>query len=84
MKTRASIEEQAIKALLRRKGEYERYFDTLRENDEKMDNQAQNAYTSIIKTLVELSRKRTEESKVKGETGKTLEEVLRDEYGIER
>jgi hypothetical protein len=83
LRTKASIEEQAIKALLKRKREYERYFDSLRKKNEKMDSPAQNAYTTIIKTLVELSRKKAEEAKSSGETERTLEEVLRDEYGIE-
>ena len=77
------MEERAINALLRRKAEYERYFDTLRKKKAKMDNQAQNVYTSIIKTLVDISRKSAEEAKSNGAAERTLEEVLRDEYGIE-
>lgn len=83
MRTKESIEEQAIKALLRRKGEYERYFDTIRKKKAEMDNPAQNVYTSIIKALVDISRKSAEKANNSGETGRTLEEVLRDEYGIE-
>jgi hypothetical protein len=83
VRTKASIEEQAIKALLRRKGEYERYFDTLREKDEKMDSPAQNAYTTIIKTLVELSKKAAPPKRSAEEIRKAAEEVLRNDYGID-
>jgi hypothetical protein len=83
VRQKASIEEQAIKALLRRKGEYERYFDSLRDKDEKMDNQAQNAYTSIIKTLVELSRKAAPPKRSAEEIQRAAEEVLRNDYGID-
>lgn len=49
-----------------------------------MDTQAQNAYTSIVKTIVELSRKSPKETKDPAEMKRIAEEILRTEYGIER
>ena len=95
MRKKASMEEQAMKALLKRKREYEKYFksreskDTQGNDDQNkpdpgMDNQAQNAYTSLIKTLVELSRKAAPPKRSAEEIQRAAEEVLRVEYGIER
>jgi hypothetical protein len=90
VRSRLSIEEQGIKALLKRKREYEKYFKTLlkKENPETdnlgMDHQAQTAYTNIIKTLVELSRKAASEAKDPERLKRLAEEILENDYGIER
>jgi|Deesub1362A_J573_1020465.scaffolds.fasta_scaffold00740_25 hypothetical protein len=80
MRSKLSIEERMIKDLLKRKREYEKYFKSI----DTIDNQAQSAYTSIIKTIVELSRKTVRETKSSEEMKKLAEEILESEYGIRR
>jgi hypothetical protein len=95
VRTKASIEEQAIKALLKRKREYEKYFKSREgkaaedngfpaKNDIGMDNQAQNAYTNIIKTLVDLAKKVSIQTNDTDEMKRLAEEILENDYGIKR
>lgn len=81
-----SLEEQMIRSLIRRKREYERYFKASGIDPENpgMDNQATNAYTGLIKTIAELSRKAVRESKDPEEVKRLAEEILETEYGIKR
>lgn len=95
MRKKASMEELAIKALLKRKREYEKYFksreskdtqvnDDQNKPDPGMDNQAQNAYTSLIKTLVELAKKMPVQTNDTDEMLRLAEEILENDYGIKR
>jgi hypothetical protein len=77
----STIEAQAIRALRRRKLQYERYFKN-RDGRDGMDNQAQSAYISIIKTLVELTRKSADTSTDPEEWKRQAQEILRRDYGI--
>jgi hypothetical protein len=80
MRGKLSLEEKMINALKKRKRAYEKYFRTLKD----VDNQAQSAYTSIIKTIVELSRKIPAGVSDPEEMKRRLDEVLETEYGIKR
>jgi hypothetical protein len=72
-------------SLIAQKEKYEKYFDGLPANN--MDNQAQFAYSNIIKTVIELSRKlkpKEKQSKDLAEMKRLAEEILESEYGIKR
>lgn len=82
--SRSTIDERMVRALLRRKLAYEKYFKTLKN---ETDNPAQTAYTALIKAIVEISRKSGAiEPGGNDPEGalKRAEEILRTEYGIER
>lgn len=81
MTKKLTIEERMIRDLLRQKRRYEKYFKTLKEH---VDNQAQTAYTNIIKTIVELSRKAGKEARDPEEMKRIADEILETEYGIKR
>jgi hypothetical protein len=81
MKKKLTIEERMIRDLLRQKRRYEKYFKTLKDN---VDNQAQTAYTNIVKTIVELSRKAGKEARDPEEMKRLADEILKSEFGIER
>lgn len=79
-----TIEERMIRALLKCKRDYEEYFKTKKS---KPDNAAQTAYTALIKTIVDISRKSlTDQPRERDpeEALKRAREILRTEYGIER
>lgn len=79
--TVASIEEKMLKALIKQKGKYERYLKT--QTLEGIDHKAEHAYTHIIKTIIELSRKSTiTEEKSPEEMRQAAAEILESEYGI--
>lgn len=78
-----SFEERMMNDLLKQKEKYERYFDTI----SGIDNQAQYAYTNIVKTIIELSRKikpSEKETKDPDEMKRLANEILESEYGIKR
>jgi hypothetical protein len=82
-----SLAKEALEALRKRKQEYEAYFEQRVPTEDKgMDNQALNAYTSLVKTLVELARKvgGPEEDLDPREMRRVAEEIFEREYGIER
>ncbi len=92
-----SLEEKMIRSLLERKKEYEDYFkasvqpddgdseeEKKKKKEPEIDNQATNAYTGLIKTIVELSRKSPKEAKNPVELKRLAEEILENEYGIKR
>lgn len=80
MRRKLTIEERMIRDLLRQKRRYERYFKTL----QGVDNQAQTAYTNIIKVVVGLSKKTREEAVDPEEMRRIAEEIMETEYGIKR
>lgn len=77
-----SFEERMMNDLMKQKDKYEAYFETI----SGIDNQAQYAYTNIVKTIIELSRKLKpgKETKDPDEMKKLAEEILESEYGIKR
>lgn len=82
--SRSTIDARMVRALLSRKLAYEKYFKTL---DNKTDNPAQTAYTALIKTIVDISRKSVAEQPKERDPEEALKrakEILRTEYGIER
>lgn len=80
MKKKPTFQERMIRALLRRKLAYERYFKKL----EDVDNAAQTAYTNIIKTLAELDRKAGPLEADPEEIRRRAREILEREYGVIR
>lgn len=80
MRKKLTFQQKMIRALERRKRAYERYFKGL----EDVDNQAQTAYTNIIKTLAELDRKSPQEAPDPAEMQRKAREILESEYGITR
>jgi hypothetical protein len=82
MSKKLSFEEKMIRDLLKRKRAYEQYFKL--KPDNTVDNQAQSAYTTIIKTLFELSRKTLPGAKDPEEIRRLSEEILESEFGIRR
>jgi ABC-type hemin transport system ATPase subunit len=80
MRRKLAIEERMIRDLLRQKRRYEMYFKTLK----GVNNQAQTAYTNIVKTVVELSRKAHREAVDPEEMKRIADEILESEYGIKR
>jgi transposase len=79
-----SFEEKMISALVAQKEKYEEYFAGLGRGQH--DNQASFAYTNIVKTIIELSRKikPPEEKRDPAELKRISEEILESEYGIKR
>lgn len=77
-----SFEEKMMSDLMRQKEKYEAYFEAL----SGIDNQAQYAYTNIVKTIIELSRKIKPAKEVKdpAEMKRLADEILESEYGIKR
>ncbi|GER92678.1 hypothetical protein A45J_0396 [hot springs metagenome] len=78
-----SFEEKMMSDLMKQKEKYEKYFDGIA----GIDNQAQYAYTNIVKTIIELSRKikpHQKETKDPAEMKRLAEEILESEYGIKR
>jgi len=84
VRTKASITEQGIQALQKRRREYERYFRTLKKEGATMDHQAQTAYINIIKTLVELEKKSLPETGDPERMKRLAAEILENDYGIKR
>jgi ribosome biogenesis protein Nip4 len=87
VKGKPSFEEKMIRDLLKRKRAYEKYFRTLvkvEDGEEKIevDNQAQSAYTAIIKTLFELSKKAVDKTHDPEEMRRLADEILESDYGI--
>ena len=75
-----TVEKRMLRDLLRRKREYEAYFD----KHEGMDNAAQSAYTSLVKAIVMLARKSAATAaKSPEESMREAERILREEYGVE-
>lgn len=76
-----SFEEKIMLKLIAQIEKYEAYF----ENNATIDNQAVYAYTNLLKTIIELSRKRPQkEAKDPAEMRRLAEEILESEYGIKR
>jgi hypothetical protein len=80
MRRKLTYQQKMIRALERRKRAYEKYFKDLKD----VDNQAQTAYTNIIKTLAELDRKSSAEVADPAEMQRKAREILESEYGITR
>lgn len=80
MRRKLTFQQKMIRALERRKRAYEKYFKGL----DGVDNQAQTAYTNIIKTLAELDRKSSQEAPDPAEMQRKAREILESEYGITR
>lgn len=74
----ARLEAEALEALVKRKEEYEKYFG--RPNAQP-DPKAEQAFTGIIKLIVELAR---DSAARKGAGRRTVEEILETEYGIKK
>lgn len=88
-----TLEDKMIKALLRQKRKYEIYLNSKKTEvktgdkteEPELDHKAEHAYTHIIKTIVELSRKSQGREKEDPEEMKRIaEEILESEYGIKR
>jgi hypothetical protein len=78
-----SFEERMMIKLALQIEKYERYFECLEAG--RMDNQAMYAYTNLLKTVVELSRKvKVKTKKDPEELRRAADEILKSEYGIER
>jgi hypothetical protein len=83
------LEKKMIDALLKRKQAYEKYFRSKEKkkgkgNPEAMDNQAQNAYTSLVKTIFDLHQKSGGAGKDPLELQRLSDEMLEVEFGIKR
>lgn len=80
--SRFSFEERMMLKLVGQIDKYEKYLDTKNE----MDNQAVHAYTNLLKTVIELSRKlKLKDKKSTPEELKhEAEKILEAEYGIKR
>ncbi|MDA8087813.1 MAG: hypothetical protein M0Z75_14070 [Nitrospiraceae bacterium] len=80
--SRFSFEERMMLKLVAQIEKYEKYFDAKTE----LDNQAVHAYTNLLKTVIELSRKlKLKEKKSTPEQLKAeAEKILEAEYGIKR
>jgi len=77
-----SFEEKMMLKLLAQIEKYERYFDS----KSGIDNQAVYAYTNLLKTVIELSRKMKPKKQKKdlAEMQREAREILEAEYGIKR
>lgn len=76
-----ALEAEMITALIRRKEEYERYFSTKEDIDPKVEQ----AFTNIVKLIIELARGQSGPEKSDPEEMKrAAEEILEREYGIKR
>ena len=77
-------EESMVRALMRQKRAYELHFKT---KSPEIDNTANTAYVALIKMIVDIVRKSNEAGPVghdPEEARRSVDEVLRTEYGIER
>ena len=74
-----SFEQKMLRKLIKQIEKYERYFETT-----DIDNQAMYAYTNLLKTVVELSRKVKAKETDPEEFKKKAEEILESEFGIKR
>jgi hypothetical protein len=74
-----SIEERMIRDLLKQKRRYEKYFKT---QTKEVDNAALTAYTNIIKTIVDISKKTGKEKKSPEEMKRLAAEILESDFGI--
>ncbi len=82
MSREKSFEQRMIDALEERREAYEAYF-ALKGTDD-VDNQAQNAYTNLIKTLFELNKKSSAPTRSPEEMRRRAEEILESDFGIKR
>ncbi len=79
--SRLSFEQTMMSKLVRQIQRYEEYL----EGTAAIDNQAVYAYTNLLKTVVELSRKvKVKEDKNPEALKQAAEEILESEYGIKR
>lgn len=79
----ALIEQEMLSALVSQKEKYEKYLGE--KQGEDIDHKAEHAYTHIIKTIIELSRKLEQPKEDDPEEMKRIaEEILESEYGIKR
>lgn len=77
----ASLDKKMIKALLKRKRHYEKFLNGL----ESVDNPAQSAYNSIIKTIIEISRKMEVPQEADNEESREKAmEIFEGDYGFKR
>jgi len=77
------LEERMVKALIKQKTKYEKYLKTRKPKG--LDHKAEHAYTHIIKTIIEISRKSAiAEETDPEEFKKKAEEILESEFGIKR
>lgn len=79
-----NVEQSMVRALLRRKLAYERYF----KSEKAIDHPAQTAYTALVKTIVEITRKAGPALDAQRpdpeEARRRADEILRNDYGIQR
>ncbi len=77
------LEERMMKALIKQKTKYEKYLKTRKSKG--LDHKAEHAYTHIIKTIIEISRKSVATEDMDPEEFKLrAKEILENEYGIKR
>ena len=78
-------EESMVRALMRRKRAYEQHF---KDKGPELDNPAHTAYIALIKTIVDIVRKSNEAAAAPKhdpeDARRKADEVIRNEYGIER
>ena len=79
---RKVTEAELIASLIARKESYEKYFESKESKSEEHDHRAEQAYTGLIKTLIEILRKSEPEDEDPEEMKKVAKEILQEEYGI--
>lgn len=84
MSRKRPLEEKMIRDLLKRKRAYEKYFKSKKENPENIDPKAESAYASLVKLIVEISKKADLRAKDPEEMKRLAEEILENDYGIKR
>lgn len=82
--TSSPLDARLVKDLIKRKKEYERYFDGIKAADKELDHKAEHAYANLVKTIIELAREVNDTADSQEDMEEVAKKILETEYGIRR